>query len=513
MNSRIVFIDARGWRIVSTLTVPKNPMGLALSPDGDTAYVAVETAVCFIDIRNPLKPTISGKVAAPSPEALLATDDRVFASNALDDSITVISVADMKAIGEIRLGIPSLGRYKGIVPAGMAYDPVEKWLLVAESGINAVGVIDTGKNEAIGHIPAGWMPTRVAISGDRVYVANAGGRGTGPMLRRAIQILGEPPIVHPGSLSTFILPDREEILRQTGNVFAYDGFVPYMRDAPKLPAPIEHVLLIIKGSGTFDEILGDMDMNSAGFPGLARFGMHGRASGGKAQFSVQDAAITPNQHAIAGRWAFSDNFYSDGDAPAEAEIFLESKLPDLATEIAIRHDGDMASAAREPDQSRADRFIEGLNSGKALAALTVLRLPNDSPHEPDPQAGYPYEASYYEDNDLATGRIVEALSHSAWWKNSVVFVTEHDAGGGLDHLNSRRTVLLAAGPYVKKHFVSHLNSDVAGLYRTIAELLKTEPHNLTEATAASLREMFTAEPDFTPYEAIAPDQRIFDRKK
>ena len=65
--------------------------------------------------------------------------------------------------------------------------------LVAESGINAVGVVDTEKNELIGHIPAGWMPTRVAISGDRVYVANARGRGTGPNLRRILMELANFP--------------------------------------------------------------------------------------------------------------------------------------------------------------------------------------------------------------------------------------------------------------------------------------------------------------------------------
>ena len=67
-----------------------------------------------------------------------------------------------------------------------------------------------------------------------------------------------------------------------------------------------------------------------------------------------------------------------------------------------------------------------------------------------------------------------------------------------------------AGPYVKKNYVSHLNSDVPGLFRTIDELLGIAPRNLPEATAASLRDVFTSEPDFTPYDAVDPDRRIFD---
>ena len=112
---------------------------------------------------------------------MLATADRVFVSNALDDSITVISAADRKIIAEIPLRIPSLEPFRGVIPAGLAYDPVTKWLLVAETGINAVGIVDTATNQLLGHIPAGWMPTRVAIAGERVFVANARGQGAGPI--------------------------------------------------------------------------------------------------------------------------------------------------------------------------------------------------------------------------------------------------------------------------------------------------------------------------------------------
>ena len=166
------------------------PTAAALSPDGFTAYVTEANSVCAIDVRDALKPGITDRVRDRFPQAVLATADRVYVSNALDDSITVISAGDRKVVAEIPLGIPSLEQFRGIMPAGLAYDPVTKWLLVAETGINAVGVVDTEKNQLIGHIPAGWMPTRVAIAGDRVYVTNARGRGTGPNPRRVISGIG-----------------------------------------------------------------------------------------------------------------------------------------------------------------------------------------------------------------------------------------------------------------------------------------------------------------------------------
>ena len=94
-----------------------------------------------------------------------------------------------------------------------------------------------------------------------------------------------------------------------------------------------------------------------------------------------------------------------------------------------------------------------------------------------------------------------------------VFVTESDTQGSLDHVDSHRTLLLAAGPYVKRNYVSHTNSSFPGLLRTIFELLRLPPLNLMDATAASLRDMLTGEPDFAPFTAVEPDARIFDPAK
>src|ERR1019366_2411554 len=132
-----------------------------------------------------------------------------------------------------------------------AYDPVTKWLLVAEAGINAVGVIDTAANTLIGHIPAGWLPVRVAMAGDRVYVANVRGRGTGPNLRRPLLEFGETPFLHQGSLSTFIMPSKSELPKLTGTVYAANGFLPHAEEPPPVPDAIRHVVLIVKENRTF----------------------------------------------------------------------------------------------------------------------------------------------------------------------------------------------------------------------------------------------------------------------
>jgi YVTN family beta-propeller protein len=501
-NARIDVVDARNGHVFSSVDVEKTPLAIALSPDGLTAYVTESAGVAVIDVRDSLRPAVTDRIPVVSPQAVLAAADRVFVSNAHDDSITVISAADRKVVGEIPLRIPSLEEFRGVIPAGLAYDPVTKWLLVAESGINAVGVVDTATNQLIGHIPAGWTPTRVAIAGDRVYVTNARGRGTGPNPRRVILELGEVPVLHRGSVSTYILPDINEVLRQTGDVFAFNGFVPYMHDAPKPPAGIGHVVLIVKEGRTFDEVLGDVEAKAMAMPKLARFGMHGSFRGGRTQFGIRDAAITPNQHEIARRWAFSDNFYADGETKAEGDIRLNGGYPDLVT----AQDRTTTRDANISDQDRADQFIAEIDrryakGGEPLPQLLRVHLPNDGLETP----------SSVLDNDFATGRIVDYLSHSLWWRDMTVFITESDTQGALDHVDAHRTLLFAAGPYVKRNYVSHTNSSFPGLLRTIQELLGMPPVNLMDRTAASLRDMFTTEPDFTAFDAVEPDRRILGR--
>ncbi|MES1257648.1 MAG: hypothetical protein ABUS51_04425 [Acidobacteriota bacterium] len=574
-------------------------------------------SVCLIDVNIPAKPVIvkwirtgnpfGGAILGGSaPSGVLAAGDRVYVSNAHDDSITVLSASERNITGEIPLRVQGLEGLRGIMPAGMAFDPLTKWLLVAEAGLNAVGVIDTGTNQLIGHIPAGWLPTRVAIAGDRVYVTNTKGRGTGPRLRHPLMEWGETPTLHRGTVSTFLVPPASELPNLSRTVYAANGMLPNRGavlpdNVPAVPDAIRHVVLIVRESASFDEMLGDVGLRDAGengnrrvqaVPQLARFGLHGMADGQRKQFSIKDAAITPNLHAMATQWAFSDNFYADSEDSPDGHQWLAGVHPDLLTisgilaayggqrqfvadghapgrllfgaagspispeeqpeagtlwhhlerhGITFRNFG--AGPNREgtrvltnvpmpeplfrntsrdypgfdtniPDQYRADRFIAEMEERygrgtELLPRFLFIHLPNDRAAAEREDDRYPYQASFVSDNDLALGRILQYLSHKPWWRQMAVFVT--DAGAqGLDHIDSHRTVLLAAGPWIRRNYVSHTNSDFPGLIKTIFQLLGLPPLNLMDATAASLRDMFTTEPDYAAYDALPPDPRIFD---
>jgi hypothetical protein len=171
-----------------------------------------------------------------------------------------------------------------------------------------------------------------------------------------------------------------------------------------------------------------------------------------------------------------------------------------------------------PDQYRASQFIEEVEKkyvkgGEELPRFVYIHLPQDHLTEARPEDGYAYEASYMADNDYALGRIVEYLSKSRWWREMAIFVTEDDAQGWVDHVDSHRTLLLVASPYARKNYVSHVNTSFPGLLKTIFRLLGAPPLNLFDAAASDLSGCFTSEPDFAPYEVLPINPRLFDPAK
>ncbi len=171
-----------------------------------------------------------------------------------------------------------------------------------------------------------------------------------------------------------------------------------------------------------------------------------------------------------------------------------------------------------PDQFRMDKFEEEfakkwLTGNDSMPDVVTLILPNDHGAGPRPTEGYPYLESYMADNDLALGRLLHFLSRTPYWKNMLVVVTEDDPQGGIDHVDSHRSVLLMAGPYVKRGYVSHTHANFGSLLRVIYTLTGAGFVNHYDLTASLLTDFFTDKPDFTPYTLEPSDTRIFDPQK
>jgi YVTN family beta-propeller protein len=171
-----------------------------------------------------------------------------------------------------------------------------------------------------------------------------------------------------------------------------------------------------------------------------------------------------------------------------------------------------------PDQYRAHWFMTDveklfLSGQRPFPSFVNIALCMDHGADLRPGAGYSYLASFMADNDLALGRIVEFLSHTPYWKNMAIFVTQDDAGGEPDHVDAQRSVLLVISPWAKRSYVSHRHTTIVSMHRTLYEILGLPPLNMFDALANDFADCFTTKPDYRPYRCLPVDPRIFDPEK
>jgi YVTN family beta-propeller protein len=171
-----------------------------------------------------------------------------------------------------------------------------------------------------------------------------------------------------------------------------------------------------------------------------------------------------------------------------------------------------------PDQFRADQFIKELEdkwlkTNAPLPPMITLMLPNDHGARERAHAGYPFVESYMADNDLALGRVVEYLSHTPYWKNMAIVITEDDPQGGRDHVDAHRSLLMVISPYAKKNHVGHQHYSFGSIFKTFWHVLGLPYLNQYDAGATDLADFFTATPDFTPYKALPIAPALFDPQK
>ena len=156
-----------------------------------------------------------------------------------------------------------------------------------------------------------------------------------------------------------------------------------------------------------------------------------------------------------------------------------------------------------PDVLRAARFIEDLHRWERngeMPELVMICLPND--HTSGTKQGMPTPAAHVADNDLALGRIVDAVSHSRYWKDTCILAIEDDPQDGWDHVSAYRTTAYVASAWTKRRQVISTQYNQPGIVRTIELILGLPPMNQFDATAEPLSDCFSDQPDYTPFDAV-----------
>lgn len=304
-------------------------------------------------------------IGGSAPTGVAADSSAVYVTLTHDDAVAKVNPDGTRVLATAQLSPFSAPRFgkrfrdrqgrplRGVMPSGVAVR--DGRVYVAESGIDAVAVLDADNLRVMEHIPVGWNPTAVALSPDgaTLFVVNTKGKGTGPNAGSGHK-RGEPTYVGSlefGSLSAIhlsTLPGRESLTQTViaGNLAAIDH-------QPALPH-LRHCFLIIGENRTFDEILGDLP-GVNGDPTLARYGMDGWA---QENMSLRHLHVTPNIHALARQFAISDNYFVDSDVSADGHRWVMGIDPTtfFNTAWTSNYGGRRSSDAEAPQPGRRAMF-------------------------------------------------------------------------------------------------------------------------------------------------------------
>jgi YVTN family beta-propeller protein len=291
--------------------------GIVAMEDGSKAYVASERDDCVyaLDTRDPSHPALASKIATGAhPVTLILSRDqsRLYVSNSLSDTVSIIDTSSDQVIGTILLRPKLVRDLPGVTPLGLALSPDQKTLYVALADMNAVAVIDTSTQNLAGYIPVGWYPSALTVSADgrRLLVVNA--KGTTAVLPNGHKPVGgrDRPgyslnlVV--GNVTGIDVPTGDDLAKSTDEVLKNDRLdsVPNSTVNPLAGVKIQHVIYIIKENRTYDQVLGDLKQGN-GDPSLVLFGRD----------------VTPNLHALAERFVLLDNLYACGEVSGDGWVW------------------------------------------------------------------------------------------------------------------------------------------------------------------------------------------------
>jgi YVTN family beta-propeller protein len=205
---------------------------------------------------------------------------------------------------------------------------------------------------------------------------------------------------------------------------------------------------------------------------------------------------TPHRHEPRFIDFYRDFINGSGDLVLWSEAHIDSLRPYVAT-------NGFGWNLDVPDIYRAAQFIADLKKSEQTGAfpnLLILWLPNDHTSAARPGAAKP--ESQVADNDLALGRVVEAVSHSRFWSQTCIFSIEDDPQAGWDHASAYRTTAYVASPYTRRSQVVSTPYNTTSLLHTIELILGLPPMNQLDATATPMFDCFTETPDLTPFDSV-----------
>ena len=565
----LAVVDPSSGRVLQRFSTDHYPYAVEAAADGNV-YVSAWASNTISMFRTQADGTLSSAgrlTVGPRPSALTSTLDgsRLFVALAGTDQIAVVDARARSVLGYLHDGAPGAPN-QGSTPNALALSQDGTKLYVAEADNNSIAVFNVSKraleqgrtkrSRPAGRIPTDWYPTAVLVVNSKLIVLAGKGHGShanpdGPVPGEGIKRpLGYDLGQLNGSLRICSADPGPGLLPQLSHRVAEANGWNRLRAARRYP-PFKHVVYIIKENRTYDQVLGDLKEGD-GDPNLVFFGRD----------------VSPNHHALAQRFGLFDRFFTNAEVSSQGHIwstaayvtdFGEKLVPSAYSDrrggidgeeideplggflwnlaarkgIWFRDYGEMASGPegwpvtqrdvradlspvypefnlKIPDQKRADGWIQELHEFVAkgeMPALEVLHLPSD--HTAGGRAGYLSPRAYMADNDLALGRIVEALSQSPFWHDTVIFVLEDDSQAGPDHVDSHRSPFFAISAYNRPGTI-HRFANTTDVVAAIEDILGLARLSKFDYFSRSLADVFSEKPNLARYNALLPQADIHE---
>ena len=542
-------VDLRTHEAVKEIAVGLHPSGMALSPDGKFLYVANANSdtVSVIDtvVDNVVR-TLSAKPMdelpfGSAPNALAVSPDgaTLYVADGGNNLLGVLDVAS--------------GRMRGLIPTGWYPGAVllaERGALLCVANIKGLGTHHTEANIPLKEQLAGknWHGFNTHDSmGSVSFISAPNPRELNEYTYRAACNMRLPlmaNVMNMPSVKTKAVP----VPTRPGEVSVF-----------------KHVLYIIKENRTYDQVFGDLAQGDGDptlclfgrevtpnqhalaeeFVLLDNFYCNGVLSADGHQWAVE-GYVTDYLEKSFGGWPRSYPYEGDDALAFASSGFIWDKV--LRKGLTFRDYGEFVQARIEPkdatwtdiyrdyldgtnnveiraasplhtlepylcptfigfpgkvqDVYRAREFLKEFRAAEASGEwpnFMVMLLPNN--HTNGTREGYPKPRAMVADNDLALGQIIDAVSHSRFWPETVILVVEDDPQAGLDHVDSHRTAALCVSPYTKRGFVDSSHYSQTGMLHTIELIFGLGPLNQLTMAANPMINCFQETPDLTPYTA------------
>ncbi|HET6252440.1 MAG TPA: beta-propeller fold lactonase family protein [Puia sp.] len=542
-ESKILVFNTETRAFTDSVTTGDHPNDLCLTANGRFLFVAnaSDNSVSVIDIRQrKVVETVNAALypgsregSTPNSVALSEDEKTLFVANADNNCLAVFDVHE-----------PGKSVSKGYIPTG--------WYPTCVRVTGKELYVTNGKGFSSFANPQGPNPIdirpRVMLhQGDSVRTGKPREQYIGGgLLMGSLSIIDQPGDQELGDYSKAVYentPYKKATELTSGEAGESGNPVPSRVGGP---SPIKHIFYVIKENRTYDQVLGDLPEGN-GDTSLVLFG----------------EKITPNQHALAREFVLLDNFYVDGEVSADghnwtmgayATDYMEKIWPssyghrggeiytrqtalnksyiwDMAKKAGVSYrsygefvrkgkgiipalDGHVDPAFLEFDLNFMDtvrereweREFDSLVAAGAVPAFNSVRLGTD--HTEGTSAGRPTPFAHVADNDLAVGMMIEHLSKSPIWNESVVLIVEDDAQDGPDHVDAHRSTAYIAGGYVKRHFADHTPYTTSSMLHTMELILGMEPMSQYDAAANSMWRCFAPTADSTPFTVRPPETAL-----